>query len=599
MKKFIWLVILIYLLGSSCASANGIGTKKINNSSVKTYTVSQILQDGKGDFDPWNTIRWSAWYNEKGELIHPFLIDTSVHFKKRSDAWEIKYSNEFNYKAFFIVEKQGVTIKGNNIVFDVRTNKQKLPLNELYKLKKEPWNEGCEIIGILYHLPQIKEIQPTVIRGFIFMGLKRGIKINGTGNKEEHRLIIENCTFSRNRIGFYTNGYNTMIKKCKFYENGYGAVYSGSKSRRNQFLKNSFRDNTLSQHQYSYADFIGDTFFNSEIRDNNFLKSQLDGKMRRIGISIFRNMGESNNLREQMPHNNIISGNYFNGYSVAINIGGRMGRKTRNDITGEGRDYAFYNRIDSNKIENSVIGIKINTEGNSVSNNKFENVDEKIVLHCVFFELENTTINYQKNDEVKFWYTKNDYLQYANWFGFQDDLNEYIQKNEKRIEVFSEQEGPLFPENSGSLLVLNPPIKDVNYQFNNFRVGPPIQLVNGEFSLDLDGEETVAIWEKPVSRVNATNYYSILIFDKHGTEINRCGLSKIKWKQIAAGYFTKHDGEMEIAAIPAEPLNGKYPVYIFDRGFRIPKEIRYSENTDPGITISIDNKYNLVVSFKK
>ena len=123
-------------------------------------------------------------------------------------------------------------------------------------------------------------------------------------------------------------------------------------------------------------------------------------------------------------------------------------------------------------------------------------------------------------------------------------------------------------------------------------------MVNGEFALDLNGEETVAIWDKPISRINKINYYSILIFDKHGTEINRCGLSKTKWKQIAAGYFTKKDGEMEIAALTEEPINGKYPVCIFDRGFRIPKEIRYADNTDPGITISIDNKYNLVVSFK-
>jgi len=141
--------------------------------------------------------------------------------------------------------------------------------------------------------------------------------------------------------------------------------------------------------------------------------------------------------------------------------------------------------------------------------------------------------------------------------------------------------------------------KDDWFKFqDDFRIGPPTQTVAGEFSLDLEGAETVAIYDKPISRIQNTDYYSILIFDQFGTEINRYGRSKIRWKQIAAGYFTKEKGEMEIAAIPAEPINGKYPVYIFNRGFRIPKEIRYEDNTNPDINISADKKRNLVVTFE-
>ena len=428
------------------------------------------------------------------------------------------------------------------------------------------------------------------------MGWKRGIKINGTGDKEQHRLIVENCVFTRNRIGFYTNGYNTLLKNCKLFENGYGAIYSGSRSRRNQFIDNVFRDNTLSQNQHSYGDFIGDTFFDSEISNNEFSKSQINTDQRRIGISMFRNMGESNNLREQMPHNNIISGNHFDGYSVAIHIGSRMGRDTRNDITDEGRDYAFYNLISDNTIENSTIGIKINTEGNTIRGNSFSNVKEEIVLQCVFFKLENTTINYQKNDEVKLWYVTEDYAQYSDWFRFQDDLNGSIKKEEKLITVFSQRESPSFSQNQDENFKLNPVKASGKNLLEDYRLGVPMATATGEFSLDLPGNEFVAIWDQPISRINEKDYYSILFFDKKGTEINRCGRSEVKWKEIAVGYFTKKDGEMEVAAIPAEAIDGKYPVYIFDRGFQVPKEIRFKDNENPDISISKSNRHKLEIS---
>jgi len=597
MKKIEY-IILLAIVAVSCNFRIKSEPKRTNDLSNDKYFILEVLNNGNSEFDPWNKKRWAEWYNTDGELIRQFDIDTSVQFSLRKDPWTPKFSASYPHRALFVIAKQGIVVDGNNIVLDSRTETQKLPLDKLYDQRKKPWSEGCEIIAIFYQLHEKEDIPPVNITGFTFKGWKRGVKINGTGKQEQHRLIVHNCIFTRNRIGFYTNGYNTLLTNSNLFENGYGAIYSGSQSRRNQFINNVFRDNCLSQHQYSYADFIGDTFFDSEIKNNRFVKSQIDKDFRRIGISLFRNMGESNRLRPQMPHNNSIRSNYFEGYSVAINIGARMGRNTRNDITGEGRDYAFYNHIDSNLIENSAIGIKVNTEGNTITNNSFNNVENDIVLHCVFFELKNTTINHQKNEKVKLWYTIEDYKKYADWFGFQDDLNGSIQKTSKRIEVFSVIDGPDFPESNSNTFKLNPvePENKENLLFDH-RLGLPASIVSGEFSLDLPGKEMVAIWNKPISRIKDTDYYSILIFDEKGTEINRCGRSEIKWKQIVAGYFIRKEGEMEIAAIPANPVDGKYPVYIFDRGFRIPKEVHFSDNTNPQIAISVNKENELIVGF--
>lgn len=596
MKKIPFLFTIAFCIGYSFCFAQSETTKKASEPSQSVFYIKEVLKDGNGDFDPWNTDRWATWYNDKGELIRQFDVDTSVKFKSRKEPWLVKISEQFTNKSLFTIAKQGIEMDGNGLIMDVRTQSQKLSLDELYALKKEPWTEGNELRGIFYNLPEAAGIQPTQIKNFTFMGWKRGVKINGTGDQEQHRLIVENCVFARNRVGFYTNGYNTLMKNCRLYENGYGAIYSGSKSRRNQFIGNFFRDNTLSQHQHSYGDFIGDTFFDSEISNNEFAKSHIKSEQRRIGISMFRNMGESNNLREQMPHNNIIRGNQFDGYSVAIHIGARMGRDTRNDITDEGRDYAFYNLIDSNTIENSTIGIKINTEGNTVSRNVFTNVKEEIVLHSVFFSLENTTINHQKNAIVKLWYVLDDYAPYTDWFKFQDDLNAGILADEKLISVFSSIESPEFLDNGRNNFRLNPEKPLADRLLTNFRVGDPIVTGKGEFSLDLPGEEYVAIYNRPISRIGEKDYYSILFFDNKGIEINRCGRSEVKWKEIAAGYFTKNKGEMEVAAIPAEAIDGKYPVYIFDRGFKTPKEIRFKDNEKPDITFVSNNKKALTVT---
>ncbi len=565
------------------------------NVNYEPVSVRTILNDGQGDFDPWNAERWSEWYNGSGEIIRPFHLNTDIRFKERAGEWIPDVSAEFNYPNLFEIATQGIEIDGNGVIIDIRSNDQKLSIDELYTRGRNPWQEGTQIQGFHYNLPYLDGRDSTVVRDLTVKGFRRGFKID---NKDKvHPILVKDCKLIRNGIGFYTNGNSGTLKNCELMESGNGAIYSGSKSHDNTFIGNQFRDNTLSQHQYSYGDFIGDTYYNSLIADNQFLPSLATEEHRLIGISVYRNMGEDNNLREQMPHNNIIRNNHFNGYSVAIHMGSRMGRQTGNDITDEGRDYAFYNLIDSNHIENTAIGIKINTEGNTVRDNEFTNVPEEIVLQCVFFSLENTTISDQAGDSVKLWYVLEDYTKYQDWFPYQSPLNGSILKSEKQIEVFSQQESPHFPSGLDTLFVLNPPDKGPEYMLEDHRLGLPMATDTGEFSLDLPGYEIAAIWDEKISRIKSIDYYSILIFDDQGTEINRCGRSEVKWGQIAVGYFIREQGEMEIAVVPAEPVEGKYPVYIFRRGFREPEAVWYQDNTDPTIQIATDEDDNLIVTF--
>lgn len=601
MNNIYQLCFVVFLILQSCgpSQVNNIPSE-IEEAEVR-FGIKEVMKDGMGDFDPWNQQRWAKWYNEKDELIRPFGIDTSVKFQEKETTWILRLSDSLqevsSKKCVISIDQQGIILDGNGVILERRPDLQRMDLQSLYARRKEAWAEGFDFIGIFNNLQQMDGFPPTRIQNFIFKGLKRGIKVDGTVKEDEHRLIVEDCTFERNKIGFYTNGFNTLVYNCKFIENGYGGIYSGSGSAHNQFKDNEFRDNCLSQHQYSYGDFIGDTFWDTEISGNRFMRSKIDAEFRHIGISIFRNMGESGKLRKQISRFNQINNNYFDGYSVAIHVGARMGRNTRNDVTGEGRDYAFYNIIESNFINNTTIGIKINTEGNTIKNNSFTDVENDIVLHCVFFELKNTSITDQKNDQGSLWYVLEDYKEYAHWFNYQDDLNGRINKNEKLISVYSSSGHPDFPINPGDIFVLNPQEAPINHKIYDHRFGAPLAVISGEISLELEGEEKIAIWDEPFSRVGDTDYYSILIFDENGTEINRCGRSENPWKQIAAGHFINKEDPMEIAALSSKPVDGKYPVFIFDRGYRIAKDTLYQDNEDERISISTNDRHELVVDF--
>lgn len=553
------------------------------------------------DFAPWNQTLWADYYDESGRVTKPFQINEDVVFETRATPWKLVLSPDFNGTSLFEVTGRGITVDGNGVEVDATSAIHSQPLATMYTAGRGPWDIIPTVSGILFTQPNQDGKAATVIKNFTVKGFHRGVRL-GNPNSFAHAVIVENCILARNVIGLYTNGNNAIIQNNQIIENGFCGVYSGYRSYGNMFTKNTFRDNVLFQAQASYGEFVGDACYNTSIVDNIFAKSLINNNsLKHIGISIYRNEGEDYNLREDIPMNSLIQGNKFNSYSLAVHVASRMGRNPNYDITKEGRDYAFYNQIKNNEIIDCSVGIKINSEGNTIDGNIFTNTNYPIVLHPVFFKLKNTTINNQPNETVHIWYVKSDYSTVPDQdylFNHQDNINGSILRSEKRVEVFSAIGTPDFTAVGGintNEFKLNPtPPEDLLW---DHRFGNPIVKKQGEFQANLPGNEIAAIWNEKISRVGNTDYHSILIFDQYGTEINRCGRSEIGWSQLAVGYFTRNSGEMEVAAVPKAAINGKYPVYIFRRGYADPQIILYPDNTNADINISSDTYHRLVVTF--
>lgn len=551
-------------------------------------------------FEPWDKKTWTNHYDESGKIIKHFQITEDVYFAKRTSLWKPEFSPEFKSPYLFEIVKQGVEFNGNGVVIDIATEEQNQPLENLYTAGPKPWTSGSQINAIHYSLAEQAGTAATIIKNFTIRGFNRGIRLGNPGIA--HPVVVENCTLARNIFALYTNGSNAIIQNCSLIENGYAAVYSGAKSNNNTFKQNTFRDNVLFQNQPSYGEFVGDAFYKTNLVDNTFARSLVpNSPFVHIGISIYRNAGEDKNLRTEIPHHIIIENNKFEGYSIAVHLASRMGRYPSYDISKEGRDYAFYNTIKNNDIIDCSIGIKINSEGNTIDGNRFSKTNYEMVLHPVFYTIKNTTINNQAKNTVYIWYVKSDYSDVPHQeylFRFHDNANELIPRSQKRVEVFSTKGTPKFRAVGGlnnDELKLNPePLEDLLW---DYRLGSPVVRKYGEFQQNLPGDEIVAIWDKKTTRIRKQEYYNIMVFDQYGTEINRGARSEVGWSQIAVGYFIRTSGEMEIAAVPKSAINGKYPIYIFRRGYADPKKILHQDNTNPNIKISTDENHSLVVTF--
>jgi parallel beta-helix repeat protein len=132
--------------------------------------------------------------------------------------------------------------------------------------------------------------------------------------------------------------------------------------------------------------------------------------------------------------------------------------------------------------------------------------------------------------------------------------------------------------------------------------GKPIDIAVGDFWVGNPGDEVAVIWDTPVSNIDGTDYYSIIIYDSNGIEINRCGRSTVRWGAIAAGNFvsiSNSETGQEIAAVHSTAVNGYYPVYVFGRGRADPNKIMLTTNTTPIIDIAGGNFYTSIDSYEE
>jgi hypothetical protein len=337
------------------------------------------------------------------------------------------------------------------------------------------------------------------------------------------------------------------------------------------------------------------------VEDNRFVDSEIEQQHFSAAVSMYRNMGEDGRLREDAPHNNTIRNNKICGREVGVQIGARMGKRTKNDVSLEGRDYGFGNVIENNSFKDVAVGVKLNTGFNTVSGNTFENVKEPIVLHCIFYNLLQNTLRKQKADEVRLWFTEKDYEKYKRIFPDHSDLSSAIDESEKLVQINADGlDGDIGYEGEAKVIVSQG--KEPVNIFDLVK-GKAIQKVKGDFYENLAGEEIAVIWDKPISEINtfgplSEKFYTIIIYDQRGMEINRCGRSKDKWKMIAAGDFLDDKG-FEIAAISEKAdAGGKYPVKIFRRGYAKPAAVELVDNSRVIKSITADKSGEISVEFE-
>lgn len=562
-KVFVFMMLAVFITSAGYA-------KKISD-------VSGFDRDG---FDPWNQNRWADWY-ENGKLIKQFEIDCDVKFASHSGVWSPDVSKCENESVFLLSDYSGgINIDGNGIVIDVQPSRP--PLAKLYD-SYSTYEKNYATYACFKTYQNKSSRNPTIIKNFTIKGFIIAICVY---ELQTHSMIVQDCKFFRNRWGFFLSGINTTIKDCEIKENARGGIYI-DRTHNNIIINNEFRDDNYALANF-WADIAVDSAYNNRIEGNRHQPSDVNASYYHCAVKLYRNMGETKDIREESSYFNIVRNNTIEGYSVAYDVGSRMGFKWHHDLSGEGREYASYNLFENNKIINTEVGFKVNCSSNTIQSNSFTNVNKPIILHCVFYSLVDNVINNQAGDDVFFWFKESDYSgnkDYASWFRMQNDLNSGISECSKLIQVQSDKGQPNFQSYKGRAKIVIAPTLIKSDKPNMYDLystgGKPIDIAVGNFWDAAYGDEFAVIWDKPVSNINGTDYYSIIIYDCNGVELNRCGKSKVRWEAIAASDFLDISDEkdvVEIAVVPSIAIDGRYPLYVFGRGRKDPNAVLLKNN---------------------
>ncbi|QHI68914.1 right-handed parallel beta-helix repeat-containing protein [Tichowtungia aerotolerans] len=552
--------------------------------SFADLSVNGVLGSGSADFDPWNTNRWANWYSD-GKLIRPFTIDCDVTMASGydySNPWAPDVSmlaTNYDYLIYMGDCSRGITFNGNGTFIDLRIAKPSL--GELYSnYRAYPSADRHALTeGILCKVARKSLIGPTEIKNIWIKGCTHGIR-TWSSTSQSHPLILNNCDMRRNQWGIYLNGTATTVTNCSIMQSALGGMYLGNGSHDNTIVDNVWQDNNYQQDAH-FSDICIDSTYGNILSGNDHW-APLAGTYH-TAAKLFRNKGDGT-LRENGACFNVIANNTVDGYSVAYEVGARMGMDVRYDLTDEGREYAQYNLLENNEISNTEFGIKVNTSGNIINGNIFSNVTHEILLHNVFYSLIETTIMNQTNTQVSYWFKNSDYTAnstYAEWFTYLDDRNIDIDVSNRFTHICSDGSADFDTYSGDATLLINDSLIVNTSTMNDVYAsgGTPIDAAVGDFWEDLPGDEIAVIWDTPVSKVDGTNYYTILIYDSNGIEVNRSGKSTVRWGAIAAGDFTPGPGD-EIAAVHSSDVDGMYPIYIFQRGHKDPAVTLLTNNTE-------------------
>jgi parallel beta-helix repeat protein len=611
--------------------------------------ISSVLNNGQGDFDPWNQTRWAAWYSS-GKVKYPFEIDCSVRFAARTTPWQADLSsltdpyyvagvNSKWPKLFIVTTNNSIAIDGHGLVIDARKSSTYGWDLEYYYTNQPTTATGWGgWYGFYFH--QTGLVSGTdagsTLTNIHLIGFRHGISVDFA---HQRQFTVSDSVFQTCVDGAYTRGANVTFSGCQFKENAYGGVYAECESHGYVFENCTFRDNDFLNNA-SYGDIMLDACYNYTIRNCQFLPAYMTIPYHKA-ITMYRNAGEADDIREHAVHSNLIENNTFDGYNVAIDSSIREGMLTANDKAYEGRCYTNNNTVRGCDFSNCKIGLRLAGQFNTIDNNTFTNVEREIVLHNVFYKQLGNTILRQPGTTVWLWSAASDYSEYADYVAYPTDpgLNSGIGKEEKLYFVRSDGTATINDPSPARLIVadtlLVPDAADYtrdlavdmqdlyalcdlwldgtadNDEFSQLSAswqrandmrdvystgGTPIDIAAGDFALHLPGNETAVIWDQPLSNVSDTNYYSIIIYDANGVELDRCGRSTSRWSIIAAGNFAADTGTRvvneteEIAAVSSEPdANGYYPIYIFRKGFMAPAVTLAATNTTPITALAAGN----------
>lgn len=571
---------LVLLVSIGSAAAAGLKISTVANSSP---------------FDPWDQTKWSAWY-ENGAIARSFIIDQSVTFASPPNGeWKPNLKSDLA-QLFEISTNGSYIIDGSGITIDVTNAETNVPLQTYYEKSRKNSSGVYELSsdnwpstdGILVSQTGNTITAGTFVKNITLRGFDQGMTFN---HKHKRLFTIENVTIERCVWGFFPRGTNCIVRNSSFRENFLGAAYLEYQSSNWIIENNIFADNCVNNKIQSFGDLTVDSCQLQDIRNNIFEERNVPESLytnHQTAISIFRNSGENDDIREVIPNTITITGNSFSKHHIAINVAARMGASDVKDRSKEGRSHSYDIIIENNIFSNCKIGTKLNGNSCDVINNSFNNCEKDVVVHCVFYH---SIGNYIAQDPTYgaanawLWSDEQDFTEYKTYCWYQKDggnaVHESITDSEKLFHVITDGNVSINQPSRSSFTaqVITAPSLAMGANLNDiYDTGvTPKDIAIANFVDYSPGDEIAVIWNEPNSTLNedgiTTNYYSIVIYDQWGNELDRCGRSTTPWERIAGGNMLEGlghvhvDDEAEIAAITTNPENGKYPIYIFRRGF--------------------------------
>ncbi len=571
-------------------------------------SIAAVMNDGQGDFDPWNTTRWANWYDANGNLVYRFDIDCSIDFATRSTPWVIDLSNMeggSTQRLFNITtEATSVEIDGNGLVIDARIDTNANDITD-YDFN---WTTNTSTkIGAWRAFmfdQKTSATSPTTVHNLTLMGFRVCFEFSWAHRRE---VTIYDNTTAYNLYAVFARGENVTVQYNSFTKSYLAAVYCEKATANWTFYDNEFQDNAV-KGTLTYADILLDACHDHEITYNEFLASTYSPvEPYHTAISIFRNRGENYDIRRYSSRDHFISDNTFAGYHIAIDICNREGGVSNNDKESESRCYTNDITVMDNELSNCDIGILCRGSYNYFENNSFYNCSYPMAFYCPFYKNVENVIADQYTTNVSLWAVESDIpssvLPYLSYTGSALNRAYYVPKSEKLFHIRSDGSATISSPSpatriiADSLLIPDTGTNDLQDFYDNG--GRPIDVAVGNFSQVVPGDEIAVIWDDPVSQYSVDHYYTIIIYDCRGVELDRCGRSADRWDKIVAGDFLPeaeydwwHVLEDEIAAVSSLPdENGHYPIYIFQRGIKEPV-LTLAENNDyPVISMVSGNFY--------